>query len=225
VAAPNLRSVPSFGTHEHRYGILLLIILASAVFQLAAPEEDWAHLITIAFEGTTLLLAMVAAQLPRSLLRVAMGVVLVAVLGTAAALIGLGEIGDGPARIVSLVLVALAPAAIAVGVLRDVRRERAITIRTMFGVLCIYLLIGMVFAFMFGIVDELASTSFFASGAGTASDFLYFSYATLTTVGYGDLTAGTDVARSLAIAEALLGQIYLVTVVAVIVGNLGRARA
>ena len=55
-------------------------------------------------------------------------------------------------------------------------------------------------------------------------DFIYFSYATLTTVGYGDLVAATNLGRSLAITEALLGQIYLVTVVALIVGNLRPAR-
>ena len=57
------------------------------------------------------------------------------------------------------------------------------------------------------------------------SDYLYFSFATLTTVGYGDLAAATDLGRSVAIAEALIGQIYLVTVVAVIVGSLSRRRA
>ena len=59
---------------------------------------------------------------------------------------------------------------------------------------------------------------------GDSSDFVYFSFATLTTVGYGDLTAATDLGRSLAITEALIGQIYLVTVVALIVPNIGRAR-
>jgi uncharacterized membrane protein len=96
----------------------------------------------------------------------------------------------------------------------------------MFGVLCVYLLIGSLFAFLYGIVNNLAAEPFFASAAHPdTSDFLYFSFATLTTVGYGDLAAATDLGRSLAIAEALIGQIYLVTVVAVIVGGLGRRPA
>jgi uncharacterized membrane protein len=91
----------------------------------------------------------------------------------------------------------------------------------MFGVLCIYLLIGSMFAFVFGIVDSLGSAPFFAQHAApNTHNFLYFSFVTITTTGYGDLTAGTDVGRSLAIAEALVGQIYLVTVVAAIVGGL-----
>ena len=58
----------------------------------------------------------------------------------------------------------------------------------------------------------------------TTKNFLYFSFVTITTVGYGDLTAGTSLGRSLAISKALLGQIYLVTLVAAIVGGLSRRR-
>jgi voltage-gated potassium channel Kch len=64
------------------------------------------------------------------------------------------------------------------------------------------------------VLDELdlASTS--------STVHVYFSFATLTTVGYGDLTARTDLGRTLAVMEALLGQLYLVTVVSVGVANL-----
>ncbi len=57
---------------------------------------------------------------------------------------------------------------------------------------------------------------------GDQNDFLYFSLATLTTTGYGDLTAAGELGRTLAVLEALLGQIYLVTVVALLVSNLRR---
>ena len=96
----------------------------------------------------------------------------------------------------------------------------------MFGVLCIYLLLGMLFAFIYGIVGVASSDPFFAqhATAETTKNFLYFSFVTITTVGYGDLTAATNVGRSFAIAEALTGQIYMVTVVAAIVGGLGGSR-
>jgi hypothetical protein len=94
----------------------------------------------------------------------------------------------------------------------------------MFGVLCVYLLLGSAFAYAYGVVSAIENGSFFAQISGPEqSDFLYFSFATITTTGFGDLTAATDVGRSLAVTEALVGQIYLVTVVALIVGNLGRA--
>jgi Ion channel len=96
----------------------------------------------------------------------------------------------------------------------------------MYGVLCVYLLLGTVFAFLYGLAAEVDDGGFFATGAPeNQADFLYFSFSTLTTTGYGDLTAATGLGRSLSITEALLGQIYLVTVVALIVGNLGRSRS
>jgi voltage-gated potassium channel Kch len=53
---------------------------------------------------------------------------------------------------------------------------------------------------------------------------VYFSFVTLTTVGYGDLTAAFDAGRIASIFEALFGQLYLVSVVALLVANLGRER-
>ncbi|HXE99204.1 MAG TPA: potassium channel family protein [Solirubrobacterales bacterium] len=221
-----MRTGAAFSRWEHRYGVVLLLILSSLVFMLASSDEDWARLVAIALQGATLIAALSASQAPRVIARPATIIVMLAVLGSAAALIGFGQFGTTAGRLVSALLIALAPVAIATGVLRDVRTEGTVTLHTMFGVLCIYLLIGMLFAFADGLVGDALSEPFFASRINAdISDYLYFSFATLTTVGYGDLTAATDVGRSMAIAEALIGQIYLVTVVAVIVGNLSRRRA
>ena len=123
--------------------------------------------------------------------------------------------------IASGLLVAFAPVVIAGGLVRDVRAEGAVSMRTLSGVLAIYLLLGMFYSFVDAAVAEIGSSPFFAGNAAPdRSDFLYFSYVTLSTVGYGDLVAATDVGRAVAVSEALLGQIYLVTVVALIVSNL-----
>jgi hypothetical protein len=79
---------------------------------------------------------------------------------------------------------------------------------------------------MFQALGELGSQPFFASQeGGTRSDYMYFSFITMETVGYGDLTPQGGPGRALAAIEGLLGQIYLVTAVAALVGNLGRTRA
>ena len=221
-----MRIGATFTRWEHRYGLVLLLILCSLVFLLAAPDEDGARLVAIALQGATLVLALYASEARPAIARLATVVVALAVLGSAAALIGFGELGTTAGRIVSVLLIALAPVAISRGVVRDVRTEGVVTLHTMFGVLCIYLLLGMLFASVYGLVGDLQAETFFASGIDPdISDYLYFSFATLTTVGYGDLSAATDLGRSMAIAEALIGQIYLVTVVAVIAGNLSRRRA
>ena len=89
--------------------------------------------------------------------------------------------------------------------------------------MCIYVLLGLSFAFVFECIGEFGSRPFFtAHEAGTRSDYTYFSFVTMATVGYGDLTAQGGLGRAFAVTEGLLGQIYLVTTVAALVGNLGR---
>ncbi len=200
-----MRIGAAFTRWEHRYGWVLLLILCSLVFQLAAPDQDWARVVTIALQGGALVLALYASQARPLIARLTILVVTLAVLGSAAALVGFGEFGTTAGWIVAALLVALAPLVIARGVdpgrshgrLRDASH-------TMFGVLCIYLLLGMLFAFAYGLVGDVQSEPFFASGIDPdISDYLYFSFATMTTVGYGDLVAGTDLGRSVAITEAL----------------------
>jgi Ion channel len=223
---PSWREGSRWRRGQHHYGFVLVLILVSLVFQLAAPEADWARLLGLGLQGVALLAALRASRMNPIVLRLAAAVVLAAVVAAAGALIGFGVLGATASRSLAVLLVALAPVAIARGTILDFREQGAVSLHTMFGVLCIYLLIGSLFAFIDGVVDSVGSTQFFAQTAhASVSDVLYFSFATITTVGYGDLTAATDVARSLAIAEALTGQIYLVTVVAVIVGGLSRRPA
>jgi voltage-gated potassium channel Kch len=90
-------------------------------------------------------------------------------------------------------------------------------------VLSLYMLIGMAFGFVYGAIDRFGGDPFFASGdSATVAHCLYFSFTTLATVGYGDFVARTDLGHTLAVSEALIGQIYLVTVVSLIVSNLRR---
>ena len=93
------------------------------------------------------------------------------------------------------------------------------------GAVCVYLLLGLAFTFVYGALAALDSGPFFAQGTdGTLATRLYFSYVTLTTVGYGDYTARTNAGHMLGIIEALMGQLYLVTVVALLVSRIGFRR-
>jgi hypothetical protein len=205
---------------EYGFAPLLVLILVSLVFQLAAPESNGGRFVTLVLQGATLLLALRVSGTRRAFLHVARVAVALSILGSTGLLLGTGGLATDEAKVVTLLLVAGAPVAIAMGVVRHVREQQGVTIPTMFGVLCIYLLIGMLFAFLFSVVDHLSSTAFFVNGAENQADFLYFSFTTITTTGYGDYVPATNLGHSLAITEALIGQIYLVTVVAVIVSNL-----
>ena len=88
-----MRVGAAFTRWEHRYGLVLLLILCSLVFQLAASDDDWARLVAVALQGATLVLALYASQARPAIARLATVVVALAVLGSAAALIGFGEFG------------------------------------------------------------------------------------------------------------------------------------
>ena len=212
------------GRSESRFGALLIVILVSAIFVLAAPEEDWALLITIALQGVALVLSLKLARLAPRVRRIVAGAVLLILIVSAVPLLGPGEIGGAIPRALALVFVVLTPVAVVFGLTYQLREDEAVTLQTMFAGLCIYLLIAIAFSFTYAVLDVIGDP-FFADGrTGSASNFLYFSFVTMTTTGYGDFAAATNVGRAFAVSEALIGQIYLVTVVALIVAHLGRRR-
>jgi len=104
---------------------------------------------------------------------------------------------------------------------RALWRRQLIDVRTVLGAVCIYVLLGMMFAFVYAAINGIGNDPFFVQTAhATTPDFLYFSFITQTTVGYGDFTAAGDLGRALAVVEALTGQLYLVTIIAVLVSRL-----
>jgi len=133
------------------------------------------------------------------------------------ALAGSGSV-VGIVALVSVAFVVLTCVVVSLGVFDP----RAVNAQSVVGAICIYVLIGMLFTYLYGAVAALGDGAFFAQGTdGTLSVRLYFSYVTLATLGYGDYTPAGDLGHTLAILEALLGQLYLVTVVAVLVSRLG----
>ena len=211
---------------RHRYGLLLVTLLLSLGVQGIAPPGALQQLVVTTLAGVGAALAVRAAGLGPRAVRVASALALV-VLGLSVVRATVGGIGEGAALAMNAALVALGPPAVAVGVVADLRATGLVRLNAVMGVLSLYLLFGMFFAFAYGAIDRLGGDPFFAGGeAATASHCLYFSFTTLTTVGFGDLVARADLGHTLAVFEALLGQIYLVTVVSLIVSNLGRpARA
>ena len=210
---------------HYRFGIVLCLIVFAIFFVMAVPKGDVARFVSVTLQALVLVAAVVASRAHPWVIRVSVIGAVVGVAGAGAALFGTGEFGNDSAGIVAFLYVLLTPPAIVWGVMKQFREKGAVTIHSMFGVLCLYLLIGLLFAVAYATIQDVGSTNFFTTEHSGRDDFLYFSFSTLTTTGYGDVVAATNLGRSLAITEALIGQLYLVTVVALIISNMRPARA
>jgi hypothetical protein len=206
---------------RHRYGLLLITLFLTLITQGIAPHGRLQQLIGTALAGAAAALAVRAAGLPTRAVRLAAALALL-VLALSAVRAVVGGVGEGASLLMNAALVSIGPPAVALGIIRDLRESGQVRLTAVMGVLSLYLLAGMFFAFTYAALDELAGPFFANQEDATTSNCLYFSFTTLTTVGYGDFVARTDLGHTLAIIEALIGQIYLVTVVSLIVSNLGR---
>ena len=130
-----------------------------------------------------------------------------------------GRHGNDGSTFIVFLLVLVAP----IVILNRILRHETIGTETILGAVCVYVLLGIAFAGIFAAVDDFDHGSFFAQMQRPATnvEFLYFSFITMTTVGYGDLSPATDVGRVLVTFEALLGQVFLVTLVARLVSMYG----
>ncbi len=204
---------------EDDFGIVLILILLT-IISLAAASGAIGQFVTVALSGGTLLFVLHTAGARRRSFRTAAVVVTAAVLGTAAAVVlGDSEVGRTAASLVGLLLAIVAPLVI----LRRILTSPTITLRLVLGALAIYLLFGLAYAYLFPLIATLTHAPFFVQTATPESiDYAYFSYTTLATIGYGDFTAATSVGRMVAVSEGLVGQLFLVSAVALLVGNIGR---
>ena len=200
------------------FGIVIgLILLTIIVF--AAAVTPLFQLIAVIMSGGTLLFVLHTAAAHRRSVRLARIVVVVAIVGTAIALLAGDVLGQTTSRGVGLLLAIMAP----IVILRRIIVSPTITMRLVLGALSIYLLFGLAYSYLFPLIGTLTNEPFFVqTDDPTPSDFLYFSYTTLATIGYGDYTAAQSLGRMVAVSEGLVGQLYLVSAVAVLVGNVGR---
>ena len=115
-----------------------------------------------------------------------------------------------------------------VAILRKIGKEfteEGVDLEVVLGALCAYLFIGAYFAFLYDVMANLSKSPFFAQpGADGKLNYLYFSFITLTTTGYGDISPAFGPGRMIAVTEAVIGQLYLVSVVAIVVSAFGKRK-
>ena len=203
---------------QFRYGAVFLLTLAAVVFVIAAPSAGWSRAVTVAIESVALVVA-IATSRERERVRhrraLAVGIVMVVlILG-----VGIGVVSERLTAILLALVTAAVPVEIVRGVVR-LLRERGVTLRAVAGALAIYLSIGLVFAWIISFITHVDSAAYFAQHtSGTEGDRVYFSFTVLTTTGFGDFSAATPVGHALAVIEMLTGQLYLVTVIGLLIGS------
>lgn len=207
-----------------RFGLVRVLVLATIVSQAlldVANSSSWL-VVTHALSGAALLVAVRAAGVSRRLRRAADTLVAVVVVAN---LVGFFVVrifaqdgavtGNGPQpELLWLIAAALVPVVVA----RRLWLHEVVNLQTVLGAVAAYLQIAVAYALAFQAVDALGGEPFFGSAVPTTS-YMYISSQTITTLGYGDLVTVSEFGRLLAVSEAVVGQVFLVTFVAMIVAR------
>jgi Ion channel len=195
-----------------RYGLLLAVIVA--VYLLSAfTTAGWVKTAQVIL---FLDVALIAVRTSRIRRRIKIGVFIGVAGASAVAMILTLAVPDGRAAGVAYLWMALVLMCAAGLVLyRVLASGHDVTLQSIFAAISAYMIMGLMFAALYAAISKFDGGIFFADGnAGNIKTFQYFSFTTLTTLGYGDFTAATSGGRALAVMEALFGQIFLATLVA-----------
>ena len=194
------------------YASLLVLLLANFFLLELVDDARWGAVGSTLLSAAALVIAISDPEAGRHLTRrhwllVAACVALapIVLIVNTASLVGLTYLLP-----VALLVTATLPVTIT-----RVLHHRRVTAETVLGALCAYVLIGLLFAFVFLAVDDFRDAPFFAqSGEHDQGEFLYFSFVALTTLGFGDLSPSVGLPQALTVLEALIGSVFLVTLVA-----------
>ena len=203
---------------EDRYVLLFFLLLLDLVVAAFATSAT-SVMVLLACVALTLLIALRTSRArPRSMRIALIAVVAGAIFGVVAVLEN-NPVWIGWMFAMMAALLFVTP--IVIG--RRILMQRKVTFETLFGAVSIYVIFGLLFAFVYLATRFISGEPFFAnSDTVNPVNYVYMSYITLTTVGYGDFTPGPDSAKMIAALEALIGQVFLVTTVARLVSLYGR---
>ena len=198
------------------YFVALVGIIAVILLSAGSGESNPIGAIALLVQGAVLIFVLRISDVGGHVGRIATALTALLVVAGLASIFIEGAPATMSTEVVGLLFAVVTPVAI----IRRVTRETHVDATVVGGALCVYLLIGLFYVQVFSLLDRATDGAFFVQITDPApADFAYFSYVTMTTVGYGDLTAAHNLARMFAVTEALIGQLYLVTVVALAVSR------
>jgi Ion channel len=202
------------------YGLVLVLLLTSVFLAVVAPEATWARVLRDTVIAATFVVAYWTATARRAFL-----IPRVIVPSIALVLVVVGALEGAVTEATAAAIGAVLSVGIAILVARDLADRRSVDVQTVLGALSLYVLLGLFFASLYALVAEIGDGSFFTRGDdGTTGERLYFSFVTISTTGFGDLAPASGVGRAFAVMEIVIGQLYLVTVVAILVTAATRRR-
>jgi hypothetical protein len=192
------------------YGLVLVLIVATYALAVSQSASPLIGSIVVFVQIATVWFVVLTARARRSVRVAALTVLVVAgiVAVTGGLLAGSGS--QLAILLASAVLYLVAP----VVVVRHLIGRSVVDRETVLGVIAAYLLIGMFFAFVYRLVAVVDPDPFFgAGGDATPSQALFFSFTTYSTTGYGNLVPAESLGQTLAVAEMIIGQLFLITAV------------
>jgi hypothetical protein len=199
------------------YGLVLLLVVATYVVSVSATQAR-AGSIVLTVQLATVWLTLRTAH-ARRLTRLVANIVLCVAAVASVASFFVHNPGDerGGIFVVCCLLYLIA----SFSIVRHLLLRAQIDAETLIGAIAAYLLIGMFFAFAYKAAREFGSVPFFgAAGPGTLSQDLFFSFVTMTTVGYGNLVPAANPGQTLAVIEAVTGQLFLIVAVGKIISSM-----
>jgi ion channel len=204
-----------------RLALVCGLLFAVIALMIVLPRGPGANAVLSIFIGCVLLVAVTAARVPtRWVVRISIVVALMA----ATSVVMIVAFGD-TATTAGLGMTTLLVVAVPVAIVSGLRDARTVSIQAVFGAIAIYLIVGLAFALAANIDARISGDAYFAQvRTASLSQYVYFSYVTLATLGYGDLTPATAIGRLLAVFETIAGSLYLVTAVSLIVSRVGAER-
>jgi Ion channel len=183
----------------------------------------WIPIAQLALFIGTGLLALRASPLPQRRVRLLSAAVVT--VSVVAAVLALTQPSADAVAAASIWTGALLLATVAL-IVRRILSFGTVTGQSILGAVSAYMIVGLMFAAFYSAIAKLDGGHFFADGrTGNTETFQYFSFTTLTTLGYGDFTAAGNDGRALAVIEALTGQVFLATLVARLVAAFRGPRA
>jgi hypothetical protein len=193
------------------FGLVFALVLTTYVLTSVLANHGWSAVVLTVATSATSVVALTSSHARPLVVRTAIWLSLVTILFAVVAAISDDRTWLNFSSAIQIGLLTVAMGA----VLRRVVTAPDVGFRTILGAISVYAVLGILFTFAYGMVDRLQDGAFFEELANpNGSDFIFFSYTTLTTTGYGNLVPGGQPGRMLSGLEMMIGQIFLVTLVA-----------